>query len=129
MPFSIRTEPETGIVVAACSGALRLDDAKEGAETIWGNPEWSGKPIVWDFRSARLDVDVTAVRELAKFILERQSSPPPKVAIVTARDVDFGLARMFEVFRERPSTEVRTFRDYEEALSWARSSRAPAQPG
>ncbi len=91
---------------------------------VWGNPEWSGKPVVWDFRSAILDVRAPEVREIARFVLDRQpSSPPPKVAFVIARDVDFGLARMFEVFRQHPSTEVRTFRDYDEAVSWARSGR------
>jgi hypothetical protein len=41
---------------------------------------------------------------------------------VTARDVDFGLVRMFQVIRQHPSTQVQVFRDYEEAVSWARSA-------
>jgi len=124
MPFSMRIEPDAGIVIGTCSGALGLDDAREGAMAVWGNPNWSGKPVVWDFRSAILDVQAPEVREIARFVLDRQpSSPPPKVAFVIARDVDFGLARMFEVFRQHPSTEVRTFRDYDEAVSWARTGR------
>ncbi len=127
MPFSLRVEPETGIVIATCTGALALADAKKGAAAFWENPEWGGRPIVWDFRSARLDVTGAEVREMAQFILENQpQSPPSRVAFVTSSDADFGLGRMFEVLREHPSTQVRVFRDYAEAVSWARSSERPA---
>ena len=121
MPFSLHFDPESDLVIATCSGSLGLSDAREGAAAVWENPEWSGKPVVWDFRLAQLDVRVPEVREIARFILERQPAiPPPRVAFVTARDVDFGLARMFQVLREHPSTQVQVFRDYEEAVSWAR---------
>jgi len=123
MPFSLRLEPETGIVIATCSGDLGLNDAKEGATAFWENRDWSGKPIVWDFRSAHLDVTASEVREIAQFILERQPpTPPSKVAFVTASDADFGLGRMFEMFREHSSTQVRVFREFDEAVSWARSN-------
>jgi hypothetical protein len=123
MPFSMQMDAEAGIVIVTCSGELGLSDAKEGAQTVWGKPEWSGRSIVFDFRSAQLDVRATEVREIARFILERQpATPPPKIALVTSREVDFGLARMYEVLRQHPATEVRVFRDYEEAVSWARAS-------
>ena len=122
MPFSLRLEPETGIVIATCSGDLGLNDAKGGAAAYWENPECSGRPVVWDFRSAHLNVVASEVREIARFILERQPpTPPSKVAFVTASDPDFGLGRMYEMVREHPSTQVRIFRDYDEAVSWART--------
>jgi hypothetical protein len=135
MPFSLQLEPDSGIVIATCTGVFELSDAKEGAQAVWGNPQWSGRPIVWDFRSARLNFRPAEVRELAEFFLGHQPrNPPPKVAILTSRDSDFGLARMFEVFREHPATEVQIFRDHEEALSWARGEvkttpGAPPSPG
>ena len=129
MPFSLQVEPETGIVIATCTGALALGDDKKGVAAFWEKPEWSGKPIVWDFRSARLDVTAPEVREMAQFILQNQpQTPPSRVAFVTASDADFGLGRMFEALREHPSTQVRIFRDYAEAVSWARSP-APRAPG
>jgi hypothetical protein len=123
MPFSVRFEPETDLVVATCSGIVKMDDATLGAVVVWDNPEWSGKPVLWDLRSAQLDVRGEEVREMAKYILAHQPAiPPPKVAFVTARDVDFGLVRMFQAVREHPSTLVGVFRDYDEAISWARST-------
>ena len=122
MPCSMRFEPETDLVIATCSGSLNVNDARMGATVVWDHPEWSGKPVVWDFRSAHLKVAAAEVREIARFILERQPpTPPSKVAFVTASDPDFGLGRMYEMVREHPSTQVRIFRDYDEAVSWART--------
>jgi hypothetical protein len=123
MPFSMRLED--GAVVGTCSGDLGLEDARAGARAVWDNLEWRGLPVVWDLRSAQLKVGAADVREIAEFILGAQPSPPPsKVAFVTTQNVDFGMIRMFQVFREHPATKVRVFRDYEEALTWARARGA-----
>jgi len=42
------------------------------------------------------------------------------MAFFAPRDADFGMARMFEVFRDDSETSFRVFRDYEEALLWSR---------
>jgi hypothetical protein len=110
---------ERGVVIATASGKLGLAQAKEGALAAWNAHDLDGKPIVWDLRAAELDFEPDEVRQLALFILGRQPAPPSRVAIVTGRDVDFGLARMLEVYRDHPATQVHTFRDYDEAVSWA----------
>jgi len=110
------------MAVGACSGVMRLNDAQEGVSALWSAPGWLGRSAVWDFRDAEFDFTTMQVREFAEFIFRNQPTPPPlRVAFVTQRDVDFGMARMFEVFREDPRTAFRVFRDYEEALRWARS--------
>ena len=127
MTVSIHIEPGTGMAIATCTGALGVSDAKEGAAALWKTPGWLGQAAVWDFREAEFDVSSLGIREVAQFIIDHQpATPPARVAWVTPRDVDFGLARMFEVFREEPRTDFRVFRDYEEAVSWARSPRPGA---
>ena len=127
MAVLIQIEPETGMAIATCSGVLRVSDAKEAAAALWKTPGWSGKSAVWDFREAHFAVSSSEIREVAQFISRYQPAPPPaRVAWVTPRDVDFGLARIFEVFREDPRTDFRVFRDYDEAVSWARSPRSGA---
>ena len=122
MAVSFQSDPDAGVVVATCTGALGESDAKAGASEFWEHPEWRERPVVWDFRAATFDVDPSAIRSLAKFILDRQpSEPPPCVAFVTGRDVDFGLSRMFQTYREDPRTKFWTFRDFDEAVAWARS--------
>lgn len=122
MPVAIQIEAETGIAIASCCGVLRLHDAQTGASALWRTPTWNGTAAVWDFRAAEFDLTPPEVREIARFILEQQPAPPPsKIAFVTQRDVDFGMSRMFEVFRADPNTALRVFRDYDEAISWARA--------
>lgn len=122
MPVSIEIEADTGMAIASCSGVLRLSDAQEGASALWKTPSWPGRSVVWDFREAQFEVSASDTRAMAEFILENQpATPPAKVAFVTQRAVDFGMARMFEAFREEPRTTFRVFRDYEEATCWARS--------
>jgi hypothetical protein len=122
MTVSIQIEPETGIAIATCSGILRLSDAQAGAAALWETPGWLGKSAVWDFREAQFALSSWDTKEIAKFIFRNQPATPPlKMAFVTQRDADFGMSRMFEVFRQDPSTAFRVFRDYEEAICWARS--------
>jgi hypothetical protein len=41
-----------------------------------------------------------------------------KTAILVARDLDFGVARMFQVFAEGIAVEFEVFRDVESAYAW-----------
>ena len=121
MAISIQIEKDSGVALVACSGVLRLDDARQAAEALWKTPDWPGISAVWDFRAARFELSSSHVRRIARFILANQREPPPvRMAFVTPRDVDFGLARMFEVFREDPRTAFNVFRDYDEAIAWVR---------
>jgi hypothetical protein len=44
------------------------------------------------------------------------------MAFITQRDADFGMARVFEAYREDPATDFRVFRDYDEAIRWLRAA-------
>ncbi len=120
MPVSFHVETQSGMAIVTCSGELRGSDAMEGVEALWKNPDWAGKSAVWDFRTAKFIITATEVQELADFVLSNQrDTPPERVAFVTGRDVDFGLARMFEAFRSDPRTAFRVFRNFDKALRWA----------
>ena len=122
MAISFQFDPEARIVIATCSGSFGPDDARAGASAFWEHPEWRSLPVVWDFRDAQFDIVPEEVRTLARFVLEHQpSAPPPRLAFVTGREVDFGLARVFEAYREDPKTQVWIFRDFDEAIEWART--------
>jgi hypothetical protein len=127
MPVSVNLDRDSGILIGTGSGPLTLADGKAAVLEIWSRREWNGRPIVWDFRDAQIEFSIIDVQTLAQFILSRQSpGPPARLAIVTGRDVDFGLSRMFEAFRESASTEVHIFRGLNDAISWARAAAPPA---
>lgn len=125
MPISIQINENAGLAIVACSGVFQTVDARQAAEALWQSTAWEGEAAVWDFREARIDATATQVRAFAEFILTHQRQPPPeKMAFVTQRDVEYGLARMFETYREDPRTAFRVFRDYEEAVKWVQSPAA-----
>ena len=122
----IHMEVKASIVVATCTGILRASDTQRGVKALWETPDWSGQPTVWDFRRAEFDLSSSETRVVAQFVLREQPSPPPtRVVFVTGREVDFGMGRMFEGYRDDPQTEFRVFRDYDKAIHWAQKH----QPG
>lgn len=120
--ISIKIDPKTGLAIATCTGILNLDDAKQGAIALWKTVGWPGELVVWDFREATFDISSEDVQYIAQFIFSHQpEKPPSKVAFVTSRDADFGMARVFEVYRQDLRTMFRVFRNFDEALAWAKS--------
>ena len=120
MRISVELDRERGVAVAACEGALRRDDAERGATAAWEAAGDRARSVVWDFREATFELSASDVRAMAKFVRRYQPTPPPaRVAFVTPRAADYGLARMFEVFREDPRTAFRVFRSFDEAVQWA----------
>ena len=121
MTVSIHVEPKTGLAICTCSGILGAGEAMKGAKSLWQTPGWLGKAAVWDFRKARFDISSPEVEQVARFILHNQpAEPPKKIAFVTHSDLEYGMSRMFEVYRQDLKTDFRVFRDFEEALNWAR---------
>ena len=122
MTVSIKIDPESGTAIASCSGILQLNDAKKSATALWKTPGRSGRSVVWDFRKAQFDMSTSDIEKIANFILTHQpETPPSKVAFVAPGDLEFGLARVFDVYREDSRTTFRVFREYEKAISLANS--------
>lgn len=123
MPVSIEIEAATGVAVCTGTGILGLSDGLAAAVAVWTNTDWTGLAIVWDFRNAQLDTSGAEAFELAQFVNTRQPSPAPmRVAIVTSRDVDYGLARIFGAYRDRSETDVQVFQDFDAAAHWTRAA-------
>ena len=61
MGVSIQIEPKTGLAICTCSGILRVDDAINGAKSLWKTPGWSGKAAVWDFLKGKFDMSSSEV--------------------------------------------------------------------
>jgi hypothetical protein len=119
MTVSLRIDQETGIATISCYGVLDLSAAREAAAALWAAPGWNKRAAVWDFREAEFDFSPTDARALAAYILKHQPTPPPsKIAFVTNRDVDFGMARIFGAHRDDSITAFRVFRDRDEAIDW-----------
>jgi hypothetical protein len=79
-----------------------------------------GMGRLWDFREVDLSsINSETIRKMAKYSL---SFPPGindvKVAFVTARSLEYGLTRMFEIFSTDAKSKVRAFKTMDEAEEW-----------
>ncbi len=119
MSVSITVSADTGGAVGVATGELSLDDMKSAGVALWKNPDFLGKSILWDLRNATFSLATDEVTDLAQFAKSRSTlGRGARMAFVVGGELEFGLARMFEVFRQQPGLEIRVFRRIEEATAW-----------
>ena len=115
---TIDTESVEGVVVGTASGPLTLEGIREAAAAVWREVEGPRIHMLWDLRDAQFRLSASEVRALAEFAKLHSPFSDLRMAFVVARDLEFGLIRMFEVFRDNGSARTSVFRDRQDALGW-----------
>ena len=111
-------DKERRLITSTASGVITLPE-------IWAHQEKLDKDPDFDPSFAQL-LDVTQVTKLklssedVRRVAESNSlSTNPRLAIVATSSLVYGMARMFQIFREMKGEEkTRVFRDRDEALAW-----------
>jgi hypothetical protein len=106
------------LITSTASGVITLPE-------IWAHQEKLDKDPDFDSSFAQL-LDVTQVTKLklssedVRRVAESNTlSTNPRLAIVATSSLVYGMARMFQIFREMKGEEkTRVFRDRDEALAW-----------
>ena len=117
MPITAELDRAAGIWELTTDGSITLEEIAELALTN----EWEGvRRFLWDHRGVREAPESTDdLREAAAFSNEvRDLFAGGRVAIVVSSDLDFGLARMFQVFAEGSGIDHEVFRDRDAARDW-----------
>jgi hypothetical protein len=111
-------DKERRLITSTASGVITLPE-------IWAHQEKLDKDPDFDPSFAQL-LDVTQVTKLklssedVRRVAESNTlSSNPRLAIVATSSLVYGMARMFQIFREMKGEEkTRVFRDRDEALAW-----------
>jgi hypothetical protein len=111
-------DKERRLITSTASGVITLPE-------IWAHQEKLDKDPDFDPSFAQL-LDVTQVTKLklssedVRRVAESNTlSTNPRLAIVATSSLVYGMARMFQIFREMKGEEkTRVFRDRDEALAW-----------
>lgn len=74
---------------------------------------------LWDLGKG-LNLSSDELRKIAEHG-KRKVTAPAKIAIVCPSDLSFGLARMYDVYRQQDIIEERVFRTEKEGLTWLNS--------
>jgi len=124
MPIDHEIIPELKLVIARAFGTLTLDELMQYQMKVWGDPRVEGYDEIVDVSAVEhFDYkDSTDVRTLAKLSAQMDwVNKSHKFAIVAANETAYGLARMYQSYRDAQSIslkEVQVFETMEQARMW-----------
>lgn len=120
MPISASWEPDTRIWKLTTGESFDLEEILELVEAT----DWQGaKRFLWDLRKLRAGPDAPDEIRATAAWLDRSKElwGGSHSAIVVARDLDFGIARMFQALSHGLGVEYQVFRDIQLARHWLSS--------
>lgn len=121
MAIRIEIDGATKLRVVTFEGAISDADVINTFAAYWQSHDYDPSlnelydlsPVTYE------DVSTEGLRKIAGVNLDlNRDGPGVKVAMYAPTDVAFGLIRMYQVFVEGSSSEMRVFRDRDEALQW-----------
>jgi len=118
-------------VVLTGHGDLAASDIIEAAAQVYADPRFQpGMDSLLDMRGARTTVSADEVRMMVETVSRNiEVRGKGRCAVVTSREVDYGMARIALVHMELIGIELTVFRELAEAerwLDWDRASEVHA---
>jgi hypothetical protein len=117
-------DPTRRLVAVTVTGSLTLEDALMFQSRVKAHAAFDPtfSQITDCTNVAVHDLDASGLRAIA---MNAPYKPGARRAFVVAKDLGFGLGRMFQTYSEDTSRgDVGIFRDYREALAWVLGDRA-----
>lgn len=122
MPLETKIDPESGFRTHVVRGVLDLEEVKSALEEVYARPDFKPEAdTLCDLRQADLGHSSRAIiKGVVDYVREHRGAPPgARTAIVAGRDLDYGIARMYEQLLEAGSpSDVMVFRTIDEAEAW-----------
>ena len=120
MSIEFRIDTEEGIVYTTVKGDLGVEDIIAALTEIITHEDFKpGMSGIFDLLASKWESDSDELRRIVRFILENADRiGPSRHAVVVGSDRAYGMSRMFEVFSEETTVDVRIFRDLNEARKW-----------
>ena len=119
MPVTSQIDSSLGVVFSTCQGVVTQEDILAQIEMFNTDPAFQPSfDHLVDMRgTTRLDVSGEGIRLVSTHSVFNEKSHR---ALVAVKDDIFGMARMYQLFREwsEKPDQVRIFRDMEEARRW-----------
>ena len=116
MPASYKIDKERGLVMTIGAGVLTREDIQGHMDRLSADPDFDlNFSQLADFREiTEVEIEPEDVRQFAHRIIYTSSS---RRAFLVKNDLQFGLARMFEIYRElNGETGIRVFRAFDDAM-------------
>jgi hypothetical protein len=121
MELEFEFDSVAGIAIGVARGRITLAEMRAAAVSGWNQAGGANLRILWDLREAEFDLETDEVRKLAEFAKNSSPAISLRAAFVVSGDLEFGLIKMFQVFRGTETAQARVFRDKERAMEWLRT--------
>jgi hypothetical protein len=124
MPVTCEIDSEAGLVRTTFRGQVDIEEVVRALEDVLHRPDFRpGLNGIVDLREGDIDTQARDVKRLAT-MMERYRAQIGKsrTAIVVARDVTYGMARMYQAYAESTSIETMVFRSLDDAHRWLAES-------
>jgi hypothetical protein len=115
---SYKIDKERRLVMTIGTGVLTREDIQGHMDRLSADPDFDPDFFqLADFREiTEVEIGPEDVRQFAQRVIYSSSS---RRAFLVKNDLQFGLARMFEIYRElNGETGIRVFRTFDEAMEW-----------
>ena len=119
MPYTFSIHPDRNLIRQTLWGRITADDLREISSRERADPNYRPHmDVLADLRNAELDVSYDQMTDYSRFLAG--ASTIGRQAIVVSRQLEFGLARMYEQLTDHNvlRTDLRVFLDMEAAESW-----------
>lgn len=118
MPASYIIDKERRLVLSSGTGVLTVEDIQGHMDGLSRDPDFDP-----DFSQLADFSQITVVElspdDIRRFAKRTIFSSQSRRALFVTNDLQFGLARMFEIHRElNGETGIRVFRSFDEAMDW-----------
>ncbi|HEY6642439.1 STAS/SEC14 domain-containing protein [Povalibacter sp.] len=127
MPSKYSIHPDQNLIRQTLWGAVTATDLRNLAAATWADPTHRKKlDILADLRDAQLHIPYDQMVEYTQFLSGQ--SEIGRQAIVVSRQLEFGMARMYEQLTEHRVLRegLRVFFSMEEAEKWLAQDRRDA---
>jgi hypothetical protein len=118
MSASYKIDKERRLVMTSGVGVLTKEDVQAHMDRLSSDPDFDP-----DFSQLADFREITVVEfgpeDVRQFAQREIYSPSSRRAFLVKNDLQFGLARMFETYRElNGESGIRVFRSFDEAMQW-----------
>ena len=125
MDCTIHIDDAGAVATVRLTGSLNVEEILKIGEQLKTHPQYhEGTARLWDCRK----IDLTTItkgdmRRVGNAVVAgKMFSPGSRAAILVARDVDFGISRMYLSSEEEDVGTTKVFRDPESAEAWLKGS-------
>ncbi len=125
MDCTIDIDDAGAVATVRFTGPLTVEEVLKVAEQLTTRPQYhEGTARLWDVRKTDLTgLTGDDMRRIGNAVVAgKLFSPGSRAAILVARDVDFGISRMYLSSEEEDLGTTQVFRDPESAEAWLKGS-------